>query len=297
MTSEFAEQQPAIQANWAEDEEQMRLSITVDHAIAKMIFHQGLAQTLQATTTCVELAASSTSNPVRSAGVETAQCIEENQQSLQALRAASAVVMANKLIASKSLEAIVERDLGESMTPDKFMKWCTSCHSTVEACVTSAVQQRCALLAKATSDMTDVLEKFGSDSRQKDAENIKTKYHKLTTHRSSCRDFLAAVAVNVDCQEVVAAQGCLDDAEAKSTMWGTVQILGRKHLEHKDKGKENRDNIRKIYETRVKGHQHVEKVFPEEIMQKMMKLVSYKEEEEEKAAAAPAAKKAKKGKS
>ena len=50
-------------------------------------------------------------------------------------------------------------------------------------------------------------------------------------------------------------------------------MLSRKHVEHKDTGKDVRDNVRKLYTTFIKGQKEAEEAIPEDLMAKLLHAV------------------------
>ena len=77
-------------------------------------------------------------------------------------------------------------------------------------------------------------------------------------------------------------------AEHKSVRWGMATLLSKQLLWDFDKGRSNRDNVRLLYEKRVKDNEEVQAELGETMMAEVLKVVAYNEGKPKQLAQVPA---------
>ena len=202
-------------------------------------------------------------------------------------RKALTMLEGNKAVSSKILELATK----ETQTAQGFMSWCTSSSKTVEDHMELTVKHVESQLREEVTTFQKDVDALHPDATSALAQKVKVTYEQIDASRKTCQEYLAMVLENPSSVELPRAQEALEQAEAASTVWGVAQLLSRKRIDHKDKGKENREKLKKIYETRVKGNKNAEAVLTDELKARLKTVLEMDEPVKD-----PPAKKAKKGK-
>lgn len=147
--------------------------------------------------------------------------------------------------------ATVERCLGVQKA-GLAAEWCERFRGHLEKGIEVAIKAKDEKLTAACAEFTSHCAGFGMEASQAEATALRERHDALLKLRDDTVTFLSKLdlrAEDMTCIQDTATM--LEQATVKSVLWGFSQLLSRKILLDKQKGKDTRERIRTLYKSRV----------------------------------------------